>query len=92
MEFRGTRIWKTKIRPSQRERVKMSSRKDKDNEKKLMNEYCQRKLTKMLQDDDNKYCVDCDAKGKLSRSRHFACVCIQHSHSLSFSLLKLSTF
>lgn len=30
---------------------------------KLMNEFCQRRLTKLLQDEDNKYCVDCDAKG-----------------------------
>ncbi|EDV98420.1 stromal membrane-associated protein 1 [Drosophila grimshawi] len=30
---------------------------------KLMQEKCQTLLTQMLRDDDNKYCVDCDAKG-----------------------------
>lgn len=38
--------------------------KEVDEKKKLMNEYCSRKLTKLLQDEDNKYCVDCDAKGE----------------------------
>ncbi|XP_017865255.1 PREDICTED: stromal membrane-associated protein 1 [Drosophila arizonae] len=30
---------------------------------KLIQEKCQTLLTQMLRDDDNKYCVDCDAKG-----------------------------
>ncbi|XP_030372979.1 stromal membrane-associated protein 1 [Scaptodrosophila lebanonensis] len=39
-------------------------RKDKDAERtKLMQEKCQSLLTQMLRDEDNKYCVDCDAKG-----------------------------
>lgn len=30
---------------------------------KLVQEKCQGLLNEMLRDDDNKYCVDCDAKG-----------------------------
>lgn len=30
---------------------------------KLIQEKCQTLLTQMLRDEDNKYCVDCDAKG-----------------------------
>lgn len=30
---------------------------------KLIQEKCQGLLNEMLRDDDNKYCVDCDAKG-----------------------------
>lgn len=31
---------------------------------KLLQEKCQTLLTELLKDDDNKYCVDCDAKSK----------------------------
>ena len=31
----------------------------------LLQEKCQTVLTELLKDDDNKYCVDCDAKSKL---------------------------
>jgi len=35
---------------------------------KLMQDKCQTLLTQMLRDDDNKYCVDCDAKGKYTHA------------------------
>lgn len=31
---------------------------------KLVQEKCQSILTELLKDEDNKYCVDCDAKSK----------------------------
>ena len=34
---------------------------------KLIQEKCQTILTDLLKDDDNKYCVDCDAKSKFSQ-------------------------
>ncbi|XP_058055125.1 stromal membrane-associated protein 1 [Anopheles bellator] len=39
------------------------SRKNESERQKQIQEKCQILLTKMLRDDDNKYCVDCDAKG-----------------------------
>lgn len=33
---------------------------------KLIQEKCQQMLNEMLRDEDNKYCGDCDAKGKYS--------------------------
>ncbi|XP_050080774.1 stromal membrane-associated protein 1 [Anopheles maculipalpis] len=39
------------------------SRKNETERQKQIQEKCQMLLTKMLRDDDNKYCVDCDAKG-----------------------------
>ncbi|XP_055601322.1 stromal membrane-associated protein 1 [Uranotaenia lowii] len=39
------------------------SRKNETERQKQIQEKCQLLLTKMLRDDDNKYCVDCDAKG-----------------------------
>lgn len=41
---------------------KMSTRSEKDRQKQLQDK-CQTLLTSMLRDEDNKYCVDCDAKG-----------------------------
>ena len=32
---------------------------------KLLHEKCQVILTELLKDEDNKYCVDCDAKGTI---------------------------
>ena len=40
----------------------MSGRAEKN---KLVQEKCQQILAELLRDDDNKYCVDCDAKGKV---------------------------
>lgn len=41
----------------------MSSKAEKERQKQIQDK-CQTLLNQMLRDDDNKYCVDCDAKGK----------------------------
>lgn len=41
----------------------MSSKAERERAKQIQDK-CQRLLTEMLKDDDNKYCVDCDAKGE----------------------------
>ena len=41
----------------------MSSRKESERTKYIQDK-CQILLTQMLRDEDNKYCVDCDAKGQ----------------------------
>lgn len=43
----------------------MSSGRKESERAKLIQEKCQTMLTSMLRDEDNKYCVDCDAKGEL---------------------------
>lgn len=43
----------------------MSSKLEKEKQKQIQDR-CQRLLTQMLKDEDNKYCVDCDAKGNCS--------------------------
>ena len=45
---------------------KMASRKTKSDveREKVIQNRCQELLKRMIQDEDNKYCVDCDAKGK----------------------------
>lgn len=42
----------------------MTSRSEKERTKQIQDK-CQDLLTQMLRDEDNKYCVDCDAKGLL---------------------------
>lgn len=43
----------------------MTTRTDKDKTKQLQDK-CQSVLNSLLRDEDNKYCVDCDAKGTFS--------------------------
>lgn len=40
----------------------MTSKAEKERQKQIQDK-CQTLLDQMLRDDDNKYCVDCDAKG-----------------------------
>lgn len=44
------------------------SKAEKDRQKQIQDK-CQTLLTQMLRDEDNKYCVDCDAKGEPPESR-----------------------
>lgn len=44
------------------DKYRMSTRSEKDRSKQIQDK-CQSLLTQMLRDEDNKYCVDCDAKG-----------------------------
>lgn len=41
----------------------MTSKGEKDKQKQIQDK-CQSLLNAMLRDEDNKYCVDCDSKGK----------------------------
>lgn len=41
----------------------MCTKAEKERQKQIQ-EKCQTLLTQMLRDEDNKYCVDCDAKGR----------------------------
>ena len=43
----------------------MTSKRIELEKQKLIQEKCQQILTQLLRDEDNKYCVDCDAKGNL---------------------------
>ena len=47
----------------------MSTRSERDRQKALQEKH-QAILAKLLKDDDNKYCVDCDAKGVSICSDH----------------------
>ena len=46
----------------------MSSRNQKDKAKNIQEKY-QMILSRLLREEDNKYCADCDAKGKLQRAK-----------------------
>jgi hypothetical protein len=48
----------------------MTTKAEKDRQKQIQ-EKCQALLTQMLRDEDNKYCVDCDAKGKYFSERKY---------------------
>lgn len=42
----------------------MATSKLEKEKQKLIQDKCQQILTELLRDDDNKFCVDCDAKGR----------------------------
>lgn len=44
------------------------SRSEKERAKQIQDK-CQNLLTQMLRDEDNKYCVDCDAKGNIKKKK-----------------------
>ena len=52
----------------------MASRKSKSEveREKIIQNRCQELLKRMLQDEDNKYCVDCDAKGNNFQHQKFS--------------------
>jgi len=54
----------------------MSSKAEKDRQKQIQDR-CLSLLNQMLKDDDNKYCVDCDSKGKylMSTKRYSVAKC-----------------
>lgn len=54
---------------NQKEREERMTSKVEKERAKLVQERCQEILTDLLRDDDNKYCVDCDAKGELIQAR-----------------------
>lgn len=51
-------------RDADRKRAKMTTRSEREKAQKL-NEQHQAILSKMLREDDNKYCADCEAKGEM---------------------------
>lgn len=58
----------------------MTTRSEREKAQKL-NEQHQAILTKLLREDDNKYCADCEAKGKLdmSGSKAYSHKCVNFS-------------
>lgn len=60
----------------------MTTRKESERTK-FIQEKCLTLLTQMLRDEDNKYCVDCDAKGSLCLKK------IKAKIVLTFSLLQV---
>lgn len=50
----------------------MSSKTEKDKQKQIQDK-CQALLNGMLRDEDNKYCVDCDSKGRLYQKILWLC-------------------
>jgi hypothetical protein len=60
----------------------MTTKAEKDRQKQIQ-EKCQALLTQMLRDEDNKYCVDCDAKGKyLNERKYWICEHTTCSHDI----------
>lgn len=49
----------------------MTSRLEKERAKQIQDK-CQNLLTEMLRDEDNKYCVDCDAKGSSDTAHKYS--------------------
>lgn len=75
----------------------MTTRSEREKAQKL-NEQHQAILTKLLREDDNKYCADCKAKGKSDRSTppRQKCVCVEGQklcgNLAANRMLKLATY